>query len=97
MIAWGSPTAAPLTPTDHAQVEAALAGYSWVRAFPGAVVLTINDANDRSAVQQRLVAASQALGGRVHILISPAMQGGSGNYLGFLASTIWDPLNSKAL
>ena len=97
MIAWGSPDPnAPLQPDDHARIEAVLSGHDFVRAFPGAGVLTIADNEQRLTLEQQLVAVIRdGLLGRVHILISPPQ--GPSNFLsrGFLPQAIWEPLNAK--
>ena len=98
MISWGTPNAAtPLQPSDHTAMEAALAPYSWLRAFPGAVVVTITAEADRVKLQDQLTAAAAALGNRAHVLMSPGMQGSAGIYRGLLASNLWEQLNKKTV
>lgn len=99
MIAWGSPNGVPLTPTDHRAMEAALDGHSWFRAFPGAVVVALESAADRSDIQGKLTEASRALDPslkRVHVLISPAITPEAGTYGGLLPSAYWEQLNEKS-
>ena len=78
-------------------MEAALVGLDFLRVFPGAGVVGLVAETQRAEIQQRLTGASHQLGNRVHVLISPPMQGGTGFYLGHLASNLWEQLNKKAV
>jgi hypothetical protein len=94
MIAWGTPNGLPLLPADHEAMEAALAGHDWTRVFAGAGVLALKTESERLEVREKLTAVSRdQLGNRVHILISPVMQSGTGVYTGYVASTLWEQLN----
>jgi hypothetical protein len=92
MIAWGRPNGAPLQPGDHEMMEAALAGYDYLRVFQGCGVVGLVGESQRAEIHQKLTAASQQIESRAHVLISPSIQGGTGFYTGYLASNLWDQL-----
>jgi hypothetical protein len=98
MIAWGAgKDATPLSTADHAAMESALDGRDWVRAFPGAVVVTVANDAERQVLQDKLVEASKSINGRAFVLISPLMATGTGIYRGFLQQPVWEPLNKKTV
>jgi len=99
MIAWGSPVPSPpLQPGDHQRIEAVLAPYNFVRAFPGSGVLTLADDAQRMALEQQLIALiTGELQNRVQFLTSPLIAPGTGIYRGYLISTVWEPINKKVV
>jgi hypothetical protein len=98
MIAWGSYHAEnPLSPSEHAAMEATLAGKEWVRVFPGCVVVQVSDAGEHKALKERLMGASAGIGNRAHVLLSPPMLPNSGFYSGYLASNLWPELNKMVV
>jgi hypothetical protein len=97
MIAWGSPDPnVPVTLTEHEQLEAILAEFSFVRGFRGCGVVTVANNEMRLDVETKLVAKiRESMLGRVQLLISPPMGPGNYSYRGFLPSGTWEPLNAK--
>ena len=95
MVAWGIKVGAnPGTPAQQDEMERALMGRSWVRAFPGCCVVAVEDDADRTKVRDELIAVAKKY--NFVVVMSPAIAGSAGIYNGLLPPDLWPKLNGLA-
>lgn len=75
------------------QLLAVLKPYSWVRPLSTFYIVQIHTESARKTIQSALEAVAKAAPEQIHVLISPAMQGG--RYDGYLPGDTWPQINER--
>jgi hypothetical protein len=97
MVAVGSLSAPSARADVVTQVEAALAGHAFTRAFPGVYVVTVISDSDRGDLVQAINGAIKAADPAGVVLISPAIPPTAGTYNGLLPPDRWAEINSRII
>lgn len=74
-------------------LKGALKGYSWVRPLKTLYVVKVDSAEDRQELKDSLLAVIRSTQEKVHLVITPPMDGGS--YTGWLPRDLWDKINQR--
>jgi hypothetical protein len=74
-------------------LRAALKGYSWVRALGNVYIIKVPSDEERDRLGDSLKSVARE-SGNVHIIYSPAMEGG--RYNGWLPKALWQKIRQRA-
>jgi hypothetical protein len=74
-------------------LRAKLRGYSWVRPLGSVYVVKVQSAEERDELRKALVEVIKANAEKIHLIVSPLMEGG--RYGGFLPKALWEKLNLR--
>lgn len=77
----------------NALMKAALKGYSWVRPLSALYIVKVDSPEDRIALKEALVNVIKSVDVKVHVIITPAMEGGT--YSGWLPKGLWEKINQR--
>jgi hypothetical protein len=75
-------------------MKGALEGYSWVRPLKTVYILKVDSVEERTELKNALVNVIKSVDEKVHVLITPPMEGGS--YSGWLPKSLWEKINQRA-
>jgi hypothetical protein len=73
-------------------LRAALKGYSWVRALGNVYIVKVSSDEERDRLGDNVKSVAKELG-KVHIIYSPAMEGG--RYNGWLPKALWPKIKKR--
>lgn len=93
MLAWEIEEDDPSRKKEIASaLRDALKGYSWVRALGNVFVVKVSSDQDRVRLGDSIKAVAKSFG-NVHLIYSPAMEGG--RYNGWLPGSLWPKLRQR--
>lgn len=75
------------------EMKEALQGYSWVRPLKSTYIVKINSNEERTELKNALVKIIAKSDKKIHLLISPPMDGGV--YTGWLPKGLWEKINQR--
>src|SRR4051812_5562744 len=95
LVTWGKRAGEPpLSQEQHADLEQAFSGHSWVRAFPGAYVVgLLYGERERTELLDGIRELLHDGLEDVIVVASPAMPRDTGLYNGAAPSHVWDAIN----
>ena len=93
MVAWEVTAADAAKRAEiNSALKAALKGYSWVRALGSVYVVRVGSDEERDSLGESLKNVARQSGG-VHIIYSPAMEGG--RYNGWVPKALWPKIRQR--
>ncbi|CAI9009773.1 MULTISPECIES: hypothetical protein [Burkholderia] len=74
-------------------MKAKLKGYSWVKPLKSVYVVKVDSLEDRIELKDALNDVIKSVDEKIHLLITPAMEGGT--YAGWLPKGLWEKINLR--
>ena len=93
LVSWDIKAEEPRWKEINEESKACLEDYSWIRVLTTPYIVQVEDAHDRSSLKKSLTEICRKHPERIHLLMSPAMQGGS--YGGWLPKSLWSKIQER--
>lgn len=92
-VSWDISATGPRWTEINDLMKGALKGYSWVRPLKSLYIVKVASAEDRTILKDGLVRVIKSVDEKVHVLITPPMEGGT--YTGWLPKGLWEKINQR--
>ena len=93
VVSWDIKAENPRWKEINEEFKACLEEYSWIKALTTLYIVQVEDAHDRLSLKRSLTEICRKQPERIHLLMSPAMQGGS--YGGWLPKSLWPKIQER--